>query len=696
MTGLNSSLLLFVTLSLSLSLFIVLLRSSFFLMQHRDITRLVEQLTSFKDALIDQPDFGSENARLQALINDLTHKLVQFSRHFHAHDTKKRTSHQRTYSPIFPDQDEPNDPLANSLLSTTALRSALSPSVRRDPQPDQAIARLHAIHKAASKGNKSRCLALIQQGANVNERDPDNKTPLMYASIGSHVNHVDCARALIKQGADLEARDCEKATALHWAASQGTDSMLQLLISSGAEMLKDNESRLPLHWVTQNNASCLKVILKAVTDINAADKSGMTALMWAAFHKRADNMAILLKHHADPSLQDMDDRSVQHWAIHDNNISCLKLVIHPDTELLRDAKGKTALHVAAEQGDVKSCQYILQQKNSDFDPVVNDVDNCARTPLHYAAACNHSAVIRILLRFKCSLDVKDAYNMTALDYARAKNYHYCVLTLTTDSAVALHTGNRRGSRKSLSPATLPQESTTNSVPLSVQLYNTTPATARENVYSPLTAASTGASPPSLAISTRNITHVTEPIYQELTPPAHTRPLTPPSYPTTEVSSFRHNGWTENDDEQHHQRQHQRPKRNPRPHSHCAPIHSAYSTKPQGNSQSTPPAGKGFSPHPPSAGRPSSVRSPQLSDSSEESEQEQEKDENENSREQRQGKVLFRKTRMESGRSLGGKNPFVSGPRASSRLEAKASKKVESPTFHRPFKPQNNKQTESTA
>ena len=68
---------------------------------------------------------------------------------------------------------------------------------------------------AAKEGNLEKVRRLIQNGANVHERDSElQATPLHWASYNGH---LDVAQFLIQNGADVKARKKNQETPLHIA-----------------------------------------------------------------------------------------------------------------------------------------------------------------------------------------------------------------------------------------------------------------------------------------------------------------------------------------------------------------------------------------------------------------------------------------------------------------------------------------------
>ena len=60
----------------------------------------------------------------------------------------------------------------------------------------------------------------------------------------------------------------------------------------------------------------LSALLQTLTidDINEPDNDGMTALHWAAFHNRSEQVQLLMLRGADIYITDVDEKTPLHWA----------------------------------------------------------------------------------------------------------------------------------------------------------------------------------------------------------------------------------------------------------------------------------------------------------------------------------------------------------------------------------------------
>jgi ankyrin repeat protein len=89
-------------------------------------------------------------------------------------------------------------------------------------------------------GNGRITQALIDAGADMNQRDRAGMTPLARACYKGHVSVV---QALIEAGADVDPTDENGSTPLIGASSIGNELLVEALIQSGANVnAKDNVS----------------------------------------------------------------------------------------------------------------------------------------------------------------------------------------------------------------------------------------------------------------------------------------------------------------------------------------------------------------------------------------------------------------------------------------------------------------------
>jgi hypothetical protein len=127
-----------------------------------------------------------------------------------------------------------------------------------------------AIHIAAQKGNDRILQLLIQQNVDINEKDSDEMTPLMYAVVEGHEAFVV---SLLTHGARINEVDLDRRSALHWAVLHKRERILKILL--------EQHAKRPHEF-----------------DINAYDESGWTAIHMALSVGFEAGIPILLQYGA--------------------------------------------------------------------------------------------------------------------------------------------------------------------------------------------------------------------------------------------------------------------------------------------------------------------------------------------------------------------------------------------------------------
>lgn len=154
------------------------------------------------------------------------------------------------------------------------------------------------LFRACSQGDLNRVKHLLDEGVNVNARQQDGETPLMFAAVE---DKTDVVELLLDRGADIDAVSIENETALVRAVGMSRYETVALLLKRGANIEKSN----PL--MTAAGGGDVKMIgqlLDQEAKVNAADSEGYTALA-AAVSRRVshDVVRVLLKAGADVNIR---------------------------------------------------------------------------------------------------------------------------------------------------------------------------------------------------------------------------------------------------------------------------------------------------------------------------------------------------------------------------------------------------------
>nr|WP_255359856.1 ankyrin repeat domain-containing protein [Wolbachia endosymbiont of Laodelphax striatellus] len=105
------------------------------------------------------------------------------------------------------------------------------------------------LHLAASCNLENIANALIEKGANVNEKDVRGDTPLHNTT---YLDSINIAKALIEKGADVNAVNIWERTPLHCAALYGHMDLVKALIERGANVnAVDKSGKTHLYYLNR-------------------------------------------------------------------------------------------------------------------------------------------------------------------------------------------------------------------------------------------------------------------------------------------------------------------------------------------------------------------------------------------------------------------------------------------------------------
>ena len=102
--------------------------------------------------------------------------------------------------------------------------------------------------------------ALLNGGRAPNCRDSQGRTPLHHSCV-SQRSTIPAATISLESKADLRACDTKRIQPIHLAAEQGSEFLVSVLISHGADVnCSDSEGRTPLHYGCSSTRSTTAVV----------------------------------------------------------------------------------------------------------------------------------------------------------------------------------------------------------------------------------------------------------------------------------------------------------------------------------------------------------------------------------------------------------------------------------------------------
>ncbi|XP_046856489.1 inversin-like [Xenia sp. Carnegie-2017] len=134
--------------------------------------------------------------------------------------------------------------------------------------------------------------------------------------------------------------------------------------------------------------------------LNNGDRYGRTALFYTVYGDCFECAKILLRHEADTSLTDSDNRTLLHWAAYLGRTKFIKLFLNPANARSQcqslDKDGRTPLHYAAMQPDSRCLRSFLRC-NVDR-KIINSTDKEQMTALQWSVFYNRLENIKVLLK----------------------------------------------------------------------------------------------------------------------------------------------------------------------------------------------------------------------------------------------------------------------------------------------------------
>jgi hypothetical protein len=153
-----------------------------------------------------------------------------------------------------------------------------------------------AFLQACHDGRVEAVQELITRGTDINVRDSEGMTGLMFAAAS---DRVEVVKLLLAHGVDVNGANRHGWTPLIKASSLGRTEVVRLLVDAGANV----NAHAALNWTAliaashDGHAEVVKILLEKGADINARSTLGWTPLM-AARRNWHEPVMVLLEEHS--------------------------------------------------------------------------------------------------------------------------------------------------------------------------------------------------------------------------------------------------------------------------------------------------------------------------------------------------------------------------------------------------------------
>lgn len=224
----------------------------------------------------------------------------------------------------------------------------------------------------------------------------------------------------IAAGEKLDASSRGGMTALHWAAKNGSQEIVEILLANEADPNAGNKvGKTPIAMAAESgHMAVLQELVARGGKIDTTDEIGGTPLLWAAaLSKKPETVAYLIEQGADVNVIDSNGMTPLIWAAGIGQPGSVELLVGKgaDLEIVEIHQKETALMRAARIGNPENLRILVDAKA-----------NLEKTNLlgqsAVIIACSSAPVekIQILVDAGADLESRDARGWSVLDHARAR------------------------------------------------------------------------------------------------------------------------------------------------------------------------------------------------------------------------------------------------------------------------------------
>jgi ankyrin repeat protein len=257
----------------------------------------------------------------------------------------------------------------------------------------QNLAGKSPLHEAVRLGLSSSETALLNRKPNLEIRDIQGNTPLIEAIQSSNLQSAQSVDRLVRAGADVSSRNNTGDTPLHIAVSLQRIDVINILLGKGALIharnsqgvtpfqmalsispsmvaalltrdrvaMSDDDGLSPLHIALEQRVpvQMVKAIIDRGGRVSAVNSSGRTPLRVALDMNNLEAAKLLADSGSDMFVQAADNKSPVSLAL-SNGENAVRALFAGNAVNVRDGTGNTALHYAAQVGNIEMIGLLLE------------------------------------------------------------------------------------------------------------------------------------------------------------------------------------------------------------------------------------------------------------------------------------------------------------------------------------------------
>jgi len=297
----------------------------------------------------------------------------------------------------------------------------------------------NTLEQAVIYNNQNEVKRHLNEGVDVNKPGTEGKTPLHFAAekgrldiikiLLAYEGNEQAVTVLLENGADINARDKNQRNALHHAALLGRNRAALILVKHKIPVdAKDEKGHTPLYLACLGDE--VEMVKFLINKGASVTPSGPSPIVAAAREGSEESAKILLNHKAPVNGPAQGDDPPLHAAAARGHHHMVKLLLERGADIHRkNSAGKTALYYAVDNNHDFVAEQLID-KGADVNQRIPEGNL-----LHLAAQKGHHSVARTLVEKGIKLKFKNTKSQTPLDVA-IEYAHQNVADLITTELVA--------------------------------------------------------------------------------------------------------------------------------------------------------------------------------------------------------------------------------------------------------------------
>ena len=268
-----------------------------------------------------------------------------------------------------------------------------------------------AICKAASLGRNHIMKCLISNGANPSEKDLSDgswlRQPIHFAAS---CGNVDCIKILLENKANVNDLDGDQRTPLYWAATYGHVEATAILIAFGAAVnTPQQDGFTPLHAASclGHDAAC-ETLMSHGADVNCADRDNWTSLHVAVCYGFPDVVKLLIKFGAQVDLETNDNETAFHIACTSGNVHIARMLFEAGANVSSvNVNGFSPFHQSVYSNNLEISKFLVS-----VNAELNTVNCYGISPFCLAYDRRCEDVLRLMIAAGCNFNGHESSQMT--------------------------------------------------------------------------------------------------------------------------------------------------------------------------------------------------------------------------------------------------------------------------------------------